>query len=82
VHDLHMTAWYGTAVRMAAERRHWKGTLMRGQPAEETFGGAHAMLDDGLFTRFPRPDCSLADVCGRPEGQKRTWAILLSESLS
>ena len=60
-HDLHMTAWYGTAMRMAAERRDWKGTLMMvGQPAEETFGGAHAMLDDGLFTRFPRPDYGLS----------------------
>jgi hippurate hydrolase len=60
-HDLHMTAWYGTAMRMAADRRKWKGTLMMvGQPAEETLGGAHAMLDDGLFTRFPRPDFALS----------------------
>ena len=60
-HDLHMTAWYGTAVRMAAERSTWKGTLiMIGQPAEEIGGGAQAMLDDGLFTRFPRPDYALS----------------------
>jgi hippurate hydrolase len=60
-HDLHMTAWFGTAMRMAAERSAWKGTLMMvGQPAEETLGGAQAMLDDGLFTRFPRPDYALS----------------------
>lgn len=60
-HDLHMTAWFGTAVRMAAERSAWKGTLMMvGQPAEEIVGGAQAMLDDGLFTRFPRPDYALS----------------------
>jgi hippurate hydrolase len=60
-HDLHMTAWFGTAMRMAAERSTWKGTLMMvGQPAEEVAGGAQAMLDDGLFTRFPRPDYALS----------------------
>ena len=60
-HDLHMTAWYGTARRMAAERREWKGTLILvGQPAEEISGGAQAMLADGLFTRFPRPDYALS----------------------
>ena len=60
-HDLHMTAWFGTAVRMSAERSAWKGTLMMvGQPAEEIGGGAQAMLDDGLFTRFPRPDYALS----------------------
>jgi hippurate hydrolase len=60
-HDLHMTAWFGTATRMAAERSAWKGTLMMvGQPAEEIGGGAQAMLDDGLFTRFPRPDYALS----------------------
>jgi hippurate hydrolase len=60
-HDLHMTAWFGTAMRMVAERSAWKGTLMMvGQPAEEIGGGAQAMLDDGLFTRFPRPDYALS----------------------
>jgi hippurate hydrolase len=60
-HDLHMTAWLGTAIRMAAERSTWKGTLMMvGQPAEEIGAGAQAMLDDGLFTRFPRPDYALS----------------------
>lgn len=60
-HDLHMTAWFGTARRMAAERSAWHGTLMLvGQPAEEVGGGAQAMIDDGLFKRFPRPDYALS----------------------
>jgi hippurate hydrolase len=60
-HDLHMAAWTGTATLMAAHRDRWKGTLvMVGQPAEETGAGAVAMLNDGLFTRFPRPDAALS----------------------
>ena len=60
-HDLHMTAWFGAAWRMAAARRTWKGTLMLvAQPAEEVAGGARAMLGDGLFTRFPRPEFALS----------------------
>jgi len=56
-HDLHMTAWTGTAKWMAEHRQQWHGTLMLvGQPAEESNSGADAMLKDGLFTRFPRPD--------------------------
>jgi hippurate hydrolase len=60
-HDLHMTAWAGTAKLMADHRDAWHGTLvMVGQPAEEGGGGATAMLKDGLFTRFPRPDAALS----------------------
>ena len=60
-HDLHMAAWAGTARLMAEHRRRWSGTLvMVGQPAEEGLGGARAMLSDGLFTRFPRPDFALS----------------------
>jgi amidohydrolase len=55
-HDTHMTAWLGTARRMAAQKADWSGTLvMILQPGEETGQGAKAMLDDGLFTRFPKP---------------------------
>ncbi|NNM76209.1 amidohydrolase [Sphingomonas sp. ID1715] len=55
-HDTHMSAWIGTARRMAALKGSWSGTLvMIGQPAEEVNGGASAMLKDGLFTRFPKP---------------------------
>jgi hippurate hydrolase len=60
-HDLHMAAWAGTARLMAEHRDRWRGTLlMVGQPAEEGGGGASAMLNDGLFTRFPRPDFALS----------------------
>jgi len=60
-HDLHMAAWAGTARLMAQHRDRWRGTLvMVGQPAEEGGGGASAMLNDGLFTRFPRPDFALS----------------------
>ncbi len=60
-HDVHMTVLVGAARLMARLRGKWKGTLiMIGQPAEETGTGALAMIEDGLFTRFPRPDCIIA----------------------
>jgi hippurate hydrolase len=60
-HDLHMAAWVSTARIMAAGRKSWKGTLVLvGQPAEEIVAGAKAMIDDGLFTRFPKPDYAIA----------------------
>jgi amidohydrolase len=60
-HDLHMASILGTAAIMANSKSTWHGTLMLiGQPAEEIIGGAKAMLDDGLLTRFPRPDVAVA----------------------
>ncbi len=60
-HDLHMTCLIGTARWLAGHKDRWKGTVVLiGQPAEEMIGGAHAMLEDGLYTRFPRPDFALA----------------------
>ena len=60
-HDLHMTWWSGAAEWLANHRQHWAGTLVFiGQPAEEGLRGALAMLEDGLYTRFPRPDFALA----------------------
>ena len=60
-HDLHMTAWIGTATTLAANLKSWHGTLMMvAQPAEEIGAGAIAMLADGLYTRFPRPDFAIA----------------------
>jgi len=70
-HDLHMSAWYGTAKLMAENRQAWSGTLMLvGQPSEETLAGAAAMLKDGLFTRFPKPDYALSmhDDATMPSG--------------
>jgi hippurate hydrolase len=60
-HDTHMSAWVGTARRLAAMRSQWSGTLgMVAQPGEETSQGAKAMLEDGLFTRFPHPTHAIA----------------------
>jgi hippurate hydrolase len=70
-HDTHMTAWVGTARRMAALRGQWSGTLvMIAQPGEETSQGAMAMLEDGLFTRFPHPTHAIAfhDSASLPAG--------------
>ena len=55
-HDMHVTWLIGAATLLARSRNLWKGTLMPVfQPAEETGTGAQAMIDDGLFHRFPRP---------------------------
>jgi len=60
-HDLHMSSFLGTARLMAQLKDRWSGTLMMiGQPAEETVEGARAMLADGLYTRFPKPDFTVA----------------------
>lgn len=60
-HDIHMTVWTGTARVLMQLKESWKGTLVFiAQPAEERSGGAKAMLADGLFTKFPRPDYGLA----------------------
>jgi len=60
-HDTHITTWLGTARRLAAMKGQWSGTVvMVLQPGEELVMGAKAMLEDGLFTRFPKPDYLLA----------------------
>ncbi len=60
-HDLHMAAWVGTAETLAGLKDRWQGTLMFvAQPAEEVLGGARAMLQDGLFERFGKPDAAFA----------------------
>jgi len=60
-HDTHITTWLATGRRLAAMKDQWSGTLvMILQPGEERVMGAQAMLDDGLFTRFPKPDYLLA----------------------
>ncbi|MDT0501085.1 MULTISPECIES: amidohydrolase [unclassified Halomonas] len=59
-HDLHSSCIVGAAAVMAGLKAEWSGTLMLiCQPAEEIFGGAKAMLDDGLYERFARPDVIL-----------------------
>ena len=71
-HDLHMAALVGTAEVMAHSKDSWHGTLMLiGQPAEETISGAKRMIEDGLFTRFPKPAVGVAFHVGNylPAGQ-------------
>ena len=71
-HDVHMTSLLGTAQVLAQLRGQWHGTLVLiAQPAEETINGASAMLADGLYTRFPKPDYALAlhDSAAVPAGK-------------
>jgi len=59
-HDIHMVNLIGVACYLASNKERWKGTVMLvGQPAEEKGAGAKAMLDDGLFERFAKPDFAL-----------------------
>lgn len=60
-HDVHITSLVGAARQMAARKDRWSGTLVLvGQPAEERISGARAMIEDGLYKRFPKPDFALA----------------------
>ena len=70
-HDIHMTSLAGTARLLAQLTNRWHGTLVLiAQPAEERGGGAKAMIADGLFKRFPRPDFCVAfhDSADAPAG--------------
>jgi len=59
-HDMHVTWLIGATTLLAQNRNAWRGTLMPVfQPAEETGTGAQAMIDDGLFKRFPKPSVIL-----------------------
>ena len=86
-HDTHMTAWIETARLMAARKDEWSGTLvMVGQPAEEIGLGAVEMLNDGLYTRFPKPDYTLAfhDMPELPSGvvgAAKGWALANVDSV-
>ncbi len=60
-HDVHMTNLIGVARYLAAHRDQWSGTvLFVFEPAEEVGAGAQAMIQDGIFSRFPRPDFAVA----------------------
>jgi hippurate hydrolase len=53
-HDGHVVMLLAAAQYLAAQRAFLEGTVyLIFQPAEESGGGARAMIDDGLFTRFP-----------------------------
>jgi hippurate hydrolase len=71
-HDVHMASWVGAATLLAGAKERWRGTLVFvGQPAEELVSGAAAMLADGLYSRFPRPDFAVAvhDSSDLPAGK-------------
>jgi hippurate hydrolase len=56
-HDIHMSAFIGTARTLQKLKDQWHGTIIFvGQPAEETVGGARAMLNAGLYNRFGKPN--------------------------
>ena len=59
-HDIHMSTFIGIARVLAKMKEQWKGTIVFvGQPAEEIGTGARALLKDGLYTRWPKPDYAL-----------------------
>src|SRR5690606_37465175 len=70
-HDLHITCLLGAAAILAGDRSAWSGTLLLVfQPAEELGAGAQAMVDAGLFDRFPKPDVVLGQhVAPLPAGK-------------
>jgi hippurate hydrolase len=71
-HDIHVASLVGVARLMARMKDRWSGTLLLiGQPAEETIDGAAAMLNDGLYQRFGKPDYAIAlhDFSDLPAGQ-------------
>jgi amidohydrolase len=70
-HDMHVTWLAGAAGLLARSRDAWHGTVLAVfQPAEETAQGARAMIDDGLFGRFPKPDVILGQhVMPAPAGR-------------
>lgn len=79
-HDVHITSLIGTARQLVKMKDQWKGTLILiAQPAEERIGGARMMMEDGLYTRFPKPDFAMAFhvSSGTPTGK-----IDLAEGIS
>src|SRR5215813_2978707 len=59
-HDVHIATFIGVTRALAQLKDQWKGTIVFvGQPAEEAFGGARALLKDGLYERFPKPNYAL-----------------------
>ena len=69
-HDMHVAWLAGAATQLSMDRHGWSGTLLIVfQPAEETAAGAQAMIDDGLFDRFPKPEVILGQhVMPTPAG--------------
>ena len=77
----HHGSWH--RAEMIARRAGWSGTLILiAQPAEETISGARAMLQDGLYTRFPKPDYALAFhvAAALPAGRIQVPTAIVSSS--
>jgi hippurate hydrolase len=81
-HDMHVTWLIGASTVFARARDAWHGTLMPVfQPAEETGQGAQAMIDDGLFKRFPKPDVVLGQhVMVGPSGALSSRAGIVTSA--
>ncbi|MGH8013942.1 MAG: M20 family metallopeptidase [Candidatus Binataceae bacterium] len=81
-HDMHVTWLAGTATLFAKSNDNWRGTLIAVfQPGEEVGEGAQAMIDDGLFARFPRPDVVLGQhVMAEPAGNLSTRAGIIASA--
>ena len=59
-HDVHIAAFIGTARALAKLKDQWHGTIVFvAQPAEEIGAGARALLKDGLYDRFGKPNFAL-----------------------
>ena len=79
-HDVHMSYWVGAARVLVKLKDQWSGTLMFiAQPSEEIGLGAREMIEDGLFTKFPKPDFALAL---HADGQKPVGTITYTEGLT
>ncbi len=81
-HDMHVAWLVGATTLLAQARDAWRGTLMAVfQPGEETAQGAQAMIDDGLFHRFPKPDVVLGQhVMSSPAGALGTRAGVITSA--
>ncbi|MDQ3898790.1 MAG: amidohydrolase, partial [Actinomycetota bacterium] len=81
-HDMHVAWLAGAAAHLSSHRNGWRGTLFAVfQPAEETAAGAQAMIDDGLFDRFVKPDVVLGQhVMPAPAGMIGTRAGVITSA--
>jgi hippurate hydrolase len=59
-HDVHIAVFIGTVRALAKLKDQWHGTIVFvGQPAEELGTGARALLKDGLYEKFGKPNFAL-----------------------
>ncbi|MBI4248075.1 MAG: amidohydrolase [Elusimicrobia bacterium] len=86
-HDMHQAVFVGVARLLSQLKTDWRGTLVFiGQPAEEIGAGAKAMLKDGLFMQFPKPDFALAlhvdsSLAAGAVGYREGWAFANVDSV-